>query len=93
MRRTLPIAILMSLTLAGAPDAAPRFHAPTPTQWYWRGHWADRIHGPVFHYPAGWAARRWVVGAVLPSIFLTNLYFYDDWAALGLPPPPPGARW
>jgi hypothetical protein len=44
-------------------------------------------------YPAGWAYRRWAVGAILPPLFLVPAYYYSDYAALGLPPPEPGFQW
>ena len=44
-------------------------------------------------YPPGWGYRRWVVGAILPPLFLVPAYYYADWAALGLPPPEPGFQW
>ncbi|MGA8610843.1 MAG: RcnB family protein [Xanthobacteraceae bacterium] len=46
-----------------------------------------------FVYPAGWAYRRWVVGAILPPLFLTPDYYYTDYSALGFPPPDPGFQW
>lgn len=52
-----------------------------------------RIRGPVFHYPRGYRYRRWVIGAILPHIFLSNYYYWTDWSALGLLPPPPGYVW
>ena len=51
------------------------------------------IHAPGFRYPRGYSYRRWSIGLVLPSIFLTNYYFYNNWAALGAYPPPPGFVW
>jgi Ni/Co efflux regulator RcnB len=51
------------------------------------------IHLAPFVYPHGWGYRRWVVGAVLPPIFLVSDYYYADWAALGFPPPQPGYQW
>jgi Ni/Co efflux regulator RcnB len=51
------------------------------------------IRGPAFHYPRGYHYRHWSIGLVLPSIFLSNYYFWNDWAALGLYPPPPGYVW
>jgi len=52
-----------------------------------------RIRGPVFHYPRGYSYRRWVIGALIPHIFLSNYYYWTDWRALGLLPPPPGYVW
>jgi Ni/Co efflux regulator RcnB len=45
-------------------------------------------------YPPGYAYRRWAAGAILPPLFWrTPTYYYPGWAALGLPPPPPGDQW
>ena len=51
------------------------------------------VRAPAFRYPRGYNYRRWSVGLILPSIFLTNYYFYNDWAAVGAYPPPPGFTW
>jgi len=51
------------------------------------------MRGPAFRYPPGFGYRRWLSGAVLPSVFLSGAYFYDNYAALGLGPPPAGYRW
>lgn len=52
-----------------------------------------RIRVGAFRYPRGYSYRRWAIGAVLPHIFLSNYYYWNDWAALGLLPPPPGFVW
>jgi Ni/Co efflux regulator RcnB len=58
------------------------------------GHPIHRIHfAHPWVYPPGWAYRRWVVGGVLPALFLAPAYYYSGWAALGLPPPGPGLQW
>jgi Ni/Co efflux regulator RcnB len=51
------------------------------------------IHGPSFRYPHGYRYRRWSIGLILPSLFLTNAYYYNNYASLGVGPPPPGYRW
>lgn len=51
------------------------------------------IRRPPFHYPRGHHYRRWHVGLILPHIFLSNYYFFNDWRLLGLYPPPPGYVW
>jgi Ni/Co efflux regulator RcnB len=57
-----------------------------------RGREYAAMRGPAFSYPRGWGYRHWDRGDVLPRVFLSGAYFFDyDW--LGLPPPPPGARW
>jgi Ni/Co efflux regulator RcnB len=52
-----------------------------------------RIRGPFYRYPHGYAYRHWGIGAILPRIFLSNYYYWNDWSALGLLPPPPGYVW
>ena len=72
----------------------PRPGRPPPRpQFSWRGRSYFRRQGPAFHYPRGYAYRRWAVGAFLPGIFLGANYFFDDWRGLGINRPPPGRRW
>ena len=52
-----------------------------------------RIRGPAFLFPPGYAYQRWTFGQLLPAIFMSPRFFYDDWRPLGLYPPPPGFRW
>jgi hypothetical protein len=70
----------------------PVFHPGGP-QFTYHGHPFDPVHGRPFRYPPGWAYRQWAIGAILPPLFLTPDYYYPDWAALGLDPPPPGDEW
>ena len=58
-----------------------------------QGRWHPGVHGPAFRYPPGFSYRRWSAGLILPSIFLSSLYFYDNYLPLGLAPPPAGYRW
>ena len=51
------------------------------------------IHGSPYRYPRGYRYRRWSTGLVLPAIFLTSAYFYDDYYRLGLGGAPYGYRW
>lgn len=51
------------------------------------------VHRPPFQYPRGYRYRRWSVGLLLPGLFLSSRYYYDDWYDLGMGPPPPGYRW
>lgn len=51
------------------------------------------IHGPVFGYPHGYRYRRWTIGLLLPTIFLSSRYYYDDYAQMGVGAPPYGYRW
>lgn len=52
-----------------------------------------RIRARPFRYPHGYRYRRWNVGLILPRVFLSNYYYWSDWRALGLLPPPPGYVW
>ena len=66
---------------------------PSRPQFSWRGRHYNPIYGPAYRYPHGYAYRRWSVGAFLPSLFLSTLYYYDDWRTVGIGAPPPGRRW
>jgi Ni/Co efflux regulator RcnB len=52
-----------------------------------------RIRATTFRYPRGYSYRHWSVGSVLPRLFLSSGYFWNDYAALGLGAPPPGYVW
>ncbi|HTV77566.1 MAG TPA: RcnB family protein [Steroidobacteraceae bacterium] len=71
------------------PGGGPR----PPHRFLSGGGWHRSIHGPKFVYPAGFRYQVWTTGATLPPVFLSGSYFYDDYAALGLAPPPGGYRW
>lgn len=51
------------------------------------------IHRPGWNYPRGYHYRRWVIGSVLPRLFLSTRYYFNDYASLGVGPPPRGYRW
>lgn len=51
------------------------------------------LPAPVFRYPRGYRYQRWAIGARLPWIFVSNGYYYNNFAALHFGPPPPGTRW
>lgn len=72
----------------GGPVVGPQDHV-----FSYGGRSFERVHIAPFVYPRGFGYRRWVVGGILPPLFLTPTYFYDDWAGLGLAPPPPGTEW
>lgn len=68
--------------------------APRPPHHFLsQGRWRPSIRGPAFRYPPGYGYRLWVSGAILPRIFLSSAYYYNDYGLLGLGPPPPGYRW
>ncbi len=70
----------------------PRFHGQ-PGRFVYRGREFSGVRVAPFAYPPGWGYRQWDVGAVLPPVFLSPDYYYPEWAALGLDPPPPGFEW
>jgi Ni/Co efflux regulator RcnB len=51
------------------------------------------IHRPGWRYPPGYAYRRWTIGLLLPHLFLSQAYYFDDYATYGYGPPPYGCRW
>jgi len=52
-----------------------------------------RVRARPFHYPHGYRYRRWSTGLILPHVFLSNYYYWNDWSMLGLGPPPHGFVW
>jgi Ni/Co efflux regulator RcnB len=84
----------------GRPPPPPR-PGPRPPSWGHRpphhylsgGRWRPSLRGPGYTYPPGFRYRRWMAGAILPSVFLSSAYFYNNYPALGLAPPPPGYQW
>ena len=72
-------------------------------RYWWRGNpafsayvgpRANYYFAPGFGYyavPGQYWGRHWGIGAFLPLFFLS--YIVADYAAYGLPPPPPGAAW
>jgi hypothetical protein len=109
MLRKIVLTAMMALAvptvgMAQREEHAPRgrpgpgeFRGPHPGGPPGRFLYHDRPFNPVrvapFVYPRGWAYRRFVIGAVLPPLFLAPAYYYSGWAALGLPPPQPGFQW
>jgi Ni/Co efflux regulator RcnB len=73
--------------------ARPPYGRRPPHRFLSGGGWHHSIRGSAFRYPPGFSYRVWTTGAILPSVFLTQAYFFDDYAPLGLGPPPAGYRW
>lgn len=67
--------------------------SPGPGHFAYQGQSHARIHGPTFHYPAGYHYRRWGAGQFLPRLFLTSAFFFTDYADYGFGPPPFGDAW
>ena len=70
----------------GRPNRPPHRHGVRPPHF-------RPIRGPAFRYPHGYSYRRWTAGLFLPGLFLSSLYYINDYAGLGIDPPPPGYRW
>lgn len=79
----------------GVTGAHGSFHPvpPNGSRYWHRGSWFNRVHAHPFNYPQGWGYRTWMVGQFLPALFLTPDYYWTDYAAFDLQPPPPGYQW
>ncbi len=51
------------------------------------------IQGGRWRYPPGQRYRRWAIGGILPGLFLSSGYIFDDYWRLGLGGPPYGYHW
>ncbi|XJJ68047.1 RcnB family protein [Novosphingobium sp. BL-8A] len=51
------------------------------------------MHAPPFRYPHGYSYRRWQTRMILPAIFLSSAYLFQDYAMIGVGPPPVGYYW
>lgn len=51
------------------------------------------MRAPPFRYPHGYGYRRWRVHMILPAIFLSSAYLFQDYAMIGVGPPPVGYYW
>jgi Ni/Co efflux regulator RcnB len=72
------------------PSPAPG-HRPVNRPIYgWNGH---RLRLGQFRYPPGYAYRSWGIGQSLPQLLFSAAYYFTDYAALGLDPPPYGYQW
>ncbi len=79
---------------AGRP--MPTYARPLPprgNQFWHRGQYYNRIHGPAYAYPPGFGYRQWAIGARIPPALVVPGYYYGDWSGLGLQAPPPGYSW
>ena len=47
---------------------------------------------PAYRYPRGYSYRRWRVGLLLPAIFFSNAYYYNNYTVFGFGSPPRGYR-
>ncbi len=46
-----------------------------------------------YNFPRGYSYRRWTPGLLLPSLFFSSSYFFNDYQSLGLYAPPYGYHW
>jgi Ni/Co efflux regulator RcnB len=69
---------------------APGHRPPNRPIYGWNHH---RLRLGQFRYPAGYAYRRWSVGQSLPQLLFSAAYYFTDYAALGIDPPPYGYQW
>ncbi|HEY1880055.1 MAG TPA: RcnB family protein [Caulobacteraceae bacterium] len=64
---------------------------------YARGHYGawngQHYHGGYWNWPHGYGYQRWWIGGVLPALFLSQAYWFNDYANLGFGPPPYGCAW
>lgn len=51
------------------------------------------MHAAPFRYPHGYSYRRWRTSMILPAIFLSSAYLFQDYAMIGVGPPPAGYYW
>jgi len=58
--------------------------------WGWNGR---RVRLGGWAWPSGYGYQRWVVGGILPAIFLSQAYYYSDYGQLGFEAPPWGYQW
>ena len=47
----------------------------------------------VYRHPAGWTARRWAYGQILPRGYWTSSYILADYWLFALEVPPAGYEW
>jgi Ni/Co efflux regulator RcnB len=59
----------------------------------YRGRRLDIVRQPAFRYPRGLGYRRWRAGELFPLALVAAPFFFLEYQALGLQPPPPGYRW
>jgi hypothetical protein len=72
----------------GRPGYRPGVGRPGYMGWNGR-----RVRGPRWNWPSGYGYQRWTVGGILPALFLSQAYWYADYASLGFEAPPWGYQW
>ncbi len=51
------------------------------------------MRAPAYRYPRGYSYRRWSINMMLPAIFLSSSYLFQDYGMIGVGPPPAGYYW
>ncbi|WP_334183546.1 RcnB family protein [Novosphingobium sp.] len=51
------------------------------------------MRAPAYRYPRGYTYRRWSINMMLPAIFLSSSYLFQDYGMIGVGPPPAGYYW
>ncbi len=71
----------------------PPAYRPPPG--YWNGNnWnRPRVRWSGYNFPRGYSYRRWSPGLLLPSLFFSSAFFFNDYQSLGLYAPPYGYHW
>ena len=54
---------------------------------------ARRFSIGAYHRPAGWVARRWAFGQILPRAYFASSYLIADYWLFALEVPPAGYEW
>jgi len=74
----------------GYRQVRPGIRAGNRKHWGWNGR---RYHLGRYNYPHGYRYRRWLIGQILPLVFLQDDNVFNDYAGLGFDDPPPGYEW
>jgi Ni/Co efflux regulator RcnB len=88
-RPTRPAQVRPNRPSGRPPSVRPPTYRPGQT----RPSTFHRIRVGAFHYPRGYRYRRFRIGLILPALFLSRAYFFNDYYTLGIGPPPPGYVW
>lgn len=77
----------------GRPNYGPNYRGAGSGQLRY-GSWnGQRYRGAHWVWPRSYGYRRWWIGGILPAIFFSQAYWFDDYASLGFDAPPYGFEW
>lgn len=94
--RPAPVAPVEAAPRYGVTRTAPRvgidpdIRARNRHHWGWNGR---RIHAAGYVFPRGHRYHRCHIGQRLPLIFLSEIYYFTDYAEAGFDDPPDGYEW